>query len=571
MKVRKISIFNQMFIWLAVLLLLGNGILGVVAYRHSEDTLFEQIQGNVKNIASSSAAHVDGELLAGIEVGDEGTDEYNQIIDQLELFRDNAELEYIYTLRQLEDGTVVFVVDSDPEEPAAIGDECELTDGLEKAFAEGVTFADEEPFTDEWGSHVSAYAPIFDDNGVIVGAVGVDISANWIEEQTKNLRNMVILVCIITYVVSLLILGLIMMKFKKSMNKLNDKVLELASGSGDLTKEIDIHTGDELEVIAGNMNSFIRQIRELVSEVASSTSDMVMSGTELNSTVSENSKIMLDMNQEIEGISANMESSAEASVELSESLAQSAEDIAAFAQQVNEITAMVKEANRSAQENAGMAKKNRDNALESIDEISARMRQTSMEAQQIEKVKKIADEIGEIASQTSMLSLNAQIEAARAGEQGKGFAVVATEVGSLSQDIDRAVTEINEINSVVVAAIENLIIAVEEMIGFISVNVVNDYDAFANLGEEYGDTTSAIGKHMSRIEAQSEEISANIAEINEKVQEITSTVTETAQCANDLANATSAISDSMEQLNATSEKNASHTESLNGQLSRYLF
>lgn len=571
MKVRKISIFNQLFIWLAVLLLLGNGILGVVAYRHSEDTLFEQIQGNVVNIASSSAAHVDGDLLAGIEVGDEGTDEYNQIIDQLALFRDNAELEYIYTLRQLDDGTVIFVVDSDTEEPAAIGDECEMTDGLEKAFAQGETFADEEPFTDEWGTHVSAYSPIFDTNGNIVGAVGVDISANWVEEQTSNLRNMVIMVCVITYLVSLLILGLIMMKFKKSMNKLNDKVLELASGSGDLTKEIDIHTGDELEVIAGNMNSFIRQIRGLVSEVAQSTTDIVTSGEELNSTVNENSKIMLDMNQEIEGISANMENSAQASVELSESLAQSAEEIAAFAKQVNEITAMVKEANRSAQETAGMAKKNRENALESIDEISNRMRQTSLEAQQIEQVKKIADEIGEIASQTSMLSLNAQIEAARAGEQGKGFAVVATEVGSLSQDIDRAVTEINEINSVVVAAIENLIIAVEEMISFISVNVVNDYDAFANLGEEYGDTTSAIGKQMSRIEAQSEEISANIADINEKVQEITSTVTETAQCANDLANATSAISDSMEHLNATSERNAAHTESLNGQLSRYLF
>ncbi len=570
MKVRKISIFNQLFIWLAILLLVGNGILGFVAYKHSKDSLFEQIQGNVINLSSSAAAHVSGEALQQVEIGDEGSEAYNVVLEQLAVFRDNAELEYIYTLRRLDDGTVIFVVDSDTEEPAAIGDECELTDALDRAFNEGITLADDEPFTDEWGTHISAYSPIFVGDEV-VGAVGIDISANWVEEQTKSLRNMVIIICVITYVVSLLILGLLMLKFKRSMVKLNDKVKELAGGSGDLTKEIDIHTGDELEVIAGNMNSFIRQIRGLVSEVAQSTTDIVSSGEELNSTVNENSKIMLDMNQEIAGISENMENSAQASVELSESLAQSAEDIAAFAQQVNEITAMVKEANRSAQENAGMAKKNRENALESIDEISTRMRKTSLEAQQIEQVKKIADEIGEIASQTSMLSLNAQIEAARAGEQGKGFAVVATEVGSLSQDIDRAVTEINEINSVVVAAIENLIIAVEEMISFISVNVVNDYDAFANLGEEYGDTTSAIGKQMSRIEAQSEEISANIADINEKVQEITSTVTETAQCANDLANATSAISDSMEHLNATSERNAAHSETLSGQLNRYVF
>ena len=570
MKVRKISIFNQLFILLAVLLLIGNGILGVVAYRHSEDTLFEQIQGNVKNLAQSSAAHVDGELLAGIEVGDEDTDEYNQIVEQLALFRDNAELEYIYTLRQLEDGMVVFVVDSDPEEPAAIGDECEMTDGLEKAFAEGETFADEEPFTDEWGTHVSAYAPIFND-GEIVGAVGVDISANWVEEQTANLRKMVILVCVITYFVSLLILGLIMLKFKKSMNKLNDKVLELASGSGDLTKEIDIHTGDELEVIAENMNSFIRQIRELVSEVARSTSDIVSSGNELNDTVNENSRIMSNMSTEIEEINANMELSSEASRQLSDSLGESAENIAEFARQVNEISEMVQAANKNAQEAAETATNNRDKALKSIEELSDRMRKTSQDAEKIAQVKKIADEIGEIASQTSMLSLNAQIEAARAGEAGKGFAVVATEVGKLSEDIDKAVSEISLINNEVISALEALVEASEELIGFVSYDVVRDYDAFAELGEEYGDTTSTIGKQMARIEAQSAQISESIQEINETVQEIASTVTSTAEAANGLASETSAISDSLDNLNVTSQRNATNTENLSGQLNRYVF
>ena len=130
---------------LAVLLLMGNGILGVVAYRHSEKNLFLQIQGNVVNIAATAAAHVDGEIFQVIETGDEGTDAYNRIIEQLALFRDNAELEYIYTLRQLSDGKVIFVADSDPEEPAAIGDECEMTDALNAAFTQGKAFADNEP------------------------------------------------------------------------------------------------------------------------------------------------------------------------------------------------------------------------------------------------------------------------------------------------------------------------------------------------------------------------------------------------------------------------------------------
>ena len=61
-----------------------------------------------------------------------------------------------------------------------------------------------------------------------------------------------------------------------------------------------------------------------------------------------------------------------------------------------------------------------------------------------------------IASQTNLLALNASIEAARAGDAGRGFAVVATEISQLAAASQEAANRIQQINSVVTQAVNNL-------------------------------------------------------------------------------------------------------------------
>lgn len=564
------GIFKQLFLYLAVLLLLGNVILGFLAYHRSEKALFQQIQSNAKNIAQCAAMNVSGDVLQGIKMGDEQTEEYETIIQELVLFRDNADIEYIYTLRNVGDDQFEFIVDSDPEEPAAVGDLCEMTEALNVAFTDQVTTADNEPFTDEWGSHVSAYSPVLYD-GQVVGIVGVDISANWIEEQTKALRNLVVIACLVTYLVSMIVLFLLMSKFTRGIRKLNDKVKELASGSGDLTKEIDIYTKDEMGEIAENMNVFIGHIRTLVKDVVQSTEEILLSGEELGITVQDNTKIMSHMNSEIEEIGVNMEKSASSSKMMSENLAESSEHIAAFAQDVESICKMVRQANENAQKTALLAKENRQNAMDSINELRVRMEKTNQNTKQIMRVKQIAEEISTIAGQTRMLSLNAQIEAARAGTMGAGFAVVATEVGSLSDDIDNAVTEINKINNQVQIAVDTLTDVLEEMIRFVSEDVAKDYDSFAALGEEYGTTTGTIYEQMTEIGNQSAQISQDISDINQEVQNITQMVSSMEGNTKDLTQSNELIADSFVKLNAASKKNSEHSEKLSERVNNYIY
>jgi hypothetical protein len=88
-------------------------------------------------------------------------------------------------------------------------------------------------------------------------------------------------------------------------------------------------------------------------------------------------------------------------------------------------------------------------AIASLEHIRSQVRSIAVElatlAQHTERIGEIIAPLGDLATQSNFLALNASIEAARAGQHGRGFAVVAAEVRDLAQQSAEAAAQVRRV------------------------------------------------------------------------------------------------------------------------------
>ncbi len=445
MKVRRFSISTMLLVIVIVVLIMSNVTLSIFSINHSNSSIKTAVQQRMLDVANLAARYVDGDYLGIITAEDEGTPEYQAVYDSLCIVRDNVALEYVYAIRNNGNGNFTFTIDPS-EDAAEFGDPVEYTEALAGA-GRGVAGVDDEPYEDEWGIHYSAYSPVFDSKGKVSGIIGVDFDATWYEDQISSHTRTVVMVSLIAIILGAVIVLLMTNNIRKRFKMLNSMLEGLSDGSGDLTRKLDITSGDEFEVIAGNMNKFIAQISSIVGGVKENVTEFIAASDDL-SVVAEKA-------------AGTMDNLSVAIADVAKGASIQAEDVSKSSNNVKEIVGKLSEMTRSAEQ----AEQYADNMSESSQEVSGSFDglitaiKDSMD--QLEQVTKKIESVGtsvelvinaaniidSIANQTNLLALNASIEAARAGDAGRGFAVVAEEIGNLANQSNSSAASIKQIMS----------------------------------------------------------------------------------------------------------------------------
>ncbi len=329
-------------------------------------------------------------------------------------------------------------------------------------------------------------------------------------------------------VAGIAILFVISTVLRRGFTTLNDKVVDLVHGDGDLTKHIEISSGDEFEVIGNNINALLTFIHDILVNISQDSEQLQTSAKSIAGSMSSSFEDSDEISAAMEELNAAMSETAgsiDQIYRLMQEMTEGFDTIHSRIRDGNEFTESMRTDAETVGEQAISEKQSAEQEMTSLEE-EVRSRIESSRA--VEQINGLTDDILNISQQTNLLSLNASIEAARAGDAGRGFAVVASEIGNLAQDSARAASQIQSLSTDLIADVNELAKAAEAMITFIRENAMKGYTDLVATSENYRGNAEKIDVIIRDCCEISQKLSDDIGRIRDVTNSVNTAVSESA-------------------------------------------